>query len=222
MAISAATRAVAPSRMSRKKIAVVIAFVAMTAFVVFGKNQGITNPASPVAQHFAPAKAILIPHAIFAALALVLGLFQFSNSLRARYARVHRSLGYVYTVAAVIGAPTGILVAIKIGPPELILASVVQSFGWLFTLGIAFYCIKTGNIAEHRRWMIRSYPFAAVFSVARLFVPLGIKLWGNPNGITPIVWTTIALAGFLPSVYLEWPKLKARKNTNRTLAIAGD
>jgi len=199
-----------------------VGFIALTVFVVSAKNGQVLNPASPIAQHFAPAKAILIPHAIFASLALILGIFQFSNRLRARYLRVHRAFGYIYTVAAVIGAPTGILVAAKIGPPELLLASAMQTFGWLSTLGIALYCIKTGNIAEHRRWMIRSYPFAAVFSIARLFVPLGIKLWGEPNGIIPVVWTTIALAGFLPSVFLEWPKIVARKSNRTPIALAGD
>jgi uncharacterized membrane protein YozB (DUF420 family) len=221
MSTSAASRAVAPSR-SPKKIVFAAAFVLMTLFVVLAKNNRIMDPTSPIAQHFAPAKAFLIPHAIFAGLALVLGIFQFSNRLRAGYIRVHRTFGYVYAVAAVIGGPTGILVALKLGPPELFLAAFVQTFGWLFTLGIALYCVRNGNIAEHRRWMIRSYPFAAVFSVARLFVPLGIKVWGEPSGIIPVVWTTIALAGFLPSVYLEWSKIKVRKSTNQPFAIAGD
>jgi uncharacterized membrane protein YozB (DUF420 family) len=221
MSTSAASRAVAPSR-SPKKIVFAAAFVLMTLFVVLAKNNRIMDPTSPIAQHFAPAKAFLIPHAIFAGLALVLGIFQFSNRLRARYIRVHRTFGYVYAVAAVIGGPTGILVALKLGPPELFLAAFVQTFGWLFTLGIALYCVRNGNIAEHRRWMIRSYPFAAVFSVARLFVPLGIKIWGEPTGIIAVVWTTIALAGFLPSVYLEWSKIKVRKSTNQPFAIAGD
>ncbi len=221
MATSAATRSVAPSR-SYKNLVIGVLFILMTVFVVVAKNNRVFDPTSPIAQHFAPAKAILIPHAIFAGLALVLGIFQFSNRLRARYVKVHRTFGYIYTVAAVIGAPTGVLVAFKIGPPELLLASMVQTFGWLFTLGIALYCIKTGNVAEHRRWMIRSYPFAAVFSVARLFVPLGIKVWGDPTGITAVVWTTIALAGFLPSVYLEWSKIKGRKDSRGKLALAGD
>jgi uncharacterized membrane protein YozB (DUF420 family) len=221
MSTSAASRAVAPSR-SPKKIVFAAAFVLMTLFVVLAKNNRIMDPTSPIAQHFAPAKAFLIPHAIFAGLALVLGIFQFSNRLRARYIRVHRTFGYVYAVAAVIGGPTGILVALKLGPPELFLAAFVQTFGWLFTLGIALYCVRNGNIAEHRRWMIRSYPFAAVFSVARLFVPLGIKIWGEPTGIIAVVWTTIALAGFLPSVYLEWSKIKVRKSTSQPFAIAGD
>ena len=221
MATTAARRS-AVSTGSRGKVFLFSAFVLITIFVVVAKNGRIMDPTSPIAHHFAPARLYLIPHAIFATIALTLGIFQFSNRLRARYLPAHRALGYIYTVCAVISAPTGILVAMTIGPPELLMASVTQSFGWLFTLGIALYCVKTGNIAEHRRWMIRSYPFAAVFSIARLFVPLGIKVWGEPLGIVQVVWTTIAMAAFLPSVFLEWPKIAAKRRGNSQMAIAGD
>jgi len=212
MSSTAAVRTVAPSR-SNKKLWMFLGFAALTIFVVFGKNHEITNPGSPIAQHFAPAKAVLIPHAIFGAVALVLGIFQFSNRLRARYLKVHRAFGYIYTVCAVIAAPTGILVSVTLGPPELIMASVAQSIGWVTTLGIALYCVRTGNIAEHRRWMIRSYPFAAVFSVARLLVPIGMKIWGDQAGLVQAVWFSIAMAAFLPSVFLDLPRIKARSGS---------
>jgi uncharacterized membrane protein len=221
MASTATGRATAPG--SRAKVAWAIAFVLMTIFVVNGKNQGFFDPKSPIAQHFAPAMAILIPHAIFAGIALILGIFQFSNRLRAKYLKVHRTLGYIYVVCAVIGGPTGILVSIKIGPPDLVMAAITQTVGWLTTLGIALYFVRAGNIAEHRRWMIRSYPFAAVFSVARLFVPIGMKLAGDHAGLVQAVWFSIAMAAFLPNIYLEWPKIvAAKRRVNTPIAMAGD
>jgi hypothetical protein len=105
MASTAIGRATTPKG-SRAKVAWTIAFVLMTIFVVYGKNQGFFDPKSPVAQHFAPAMAILIPHAIFAGIALILGIFQFSNRLRARYLKVHRAFGYIYAVCALVGGPT--------------------------------------------------------------------------------------------------------------------
>jgi uncharacterized membrane protein len=219
MASTAIGRAAGPSG-SRAKVAWAIAFVVMTIFVTYGKNQGFFDSKSPVAQHFAPAMAILIPHAFFAGIALFLGIFQFSNRLRAKHLKVHRALGYIYTVCAVIGGPTGILMSIKLGPPDLVMASITQTVGWLTTLGIALYFVRTGNIAEHRRWMIRSYPFAAVFSVARLFVPIGMKLAGNHAGLVQAVWFTIAMAAFLPTLYLEWPKIVAQKPKPRSVAAA--
>ena len=62
-----------------------------------------------------------------------------------------------------------------------------------------------GNIAEHRRWMIRGYPFAAVFTFARMVIGIpAVQRLGWP-GIESVVWTGIALAAFFPTVALEWP-----------------
>jgi hypothetical protein len=30
----------------------------------------------------------------------------------------------------------------------------MHSFGWLVTTAIALYCVRTGNLIQHRRWMI--------------------------------------------------------------------
>lgn len=209
-----AQRAVPRSRM---KVASFLAFAIATVFVIYAKNSQIFDPSSPIAQHFAPARLFLIPHAIFASIALALGILQFSNRLRARYLDVHKKLGYIYVVSVLIGGPTGILIAWTIGPKELFMASVVQSFGWIVTTAIALYCVRTGNIAQHRRWMIRSYPFGAVFTIARLFVPLGLKL-GGTAGLVQVVWTTIALAAFLPSLLLELQQITVRKPKARTVA----
>src|SRR5512133_2007734 len=91
--------------------------------------------------------------------------FQFSNRLRARYLEVHRVLGYVYVTSVFISAPFAVVVALKIPKSfSLVAANCMQSFGWLVTTAIALYCVRTGNLIQHRRWMIRSYPFVMVFT----------------------------------------------------------
>lgn len=101
-----------------------------------------------------------------------MGAFQFSNRLRARYLRLHRALGYAYVTCVMVGASVAIPLAAKISTPSLVAASAVQAFGWMSCTGIALYCIRTGNIQQHRRWMMRGYPFAMVFTVARVFIPI--------------------------------------------------
>jgi hypothetical protein len=64
--------------------------------------------------------------------------------------------------------------------------------------------VRRGNIMQHRRWMMRSYPFAIVFTVARLIIPIPPILKMGLPGIEMVVWTTIALAGFLPNIFLDW------------------
>src|SRR5690242_15447482 len=108
--------AVAPAAAPRSKAKLVsfIVFFAVTVFVVYGKNREIFNPGSQIAQHFAPAKWYLAAHGVFGALALVLGAFQFSNRLRARYLKVHRTLGYVYVASVFLAGPLAIPVAMRI------------------------------------------------------------------------------------------------------------
>jgi uncharacterized membrane protein len=207
--MSAATaRAAAPR--SQAKLVFFLVFFAVTIFVTFMKNREILNPASPVAQHFEPAKWFLAAHGFFAALALVLGAFQFSNRLRARFLPLHRFLGYVYVVSVFVGAPMAIPVAARVDTPSLVAASVVQTLGWMLTTAIALYCIRTGNVVQHRRWMIRGYPFAMVFTVARIIIPIPPILRTGFTGIEIVVWTAIALAAFLPNIFLEWRSIAPR------------
>jgi uncharacterized membrane protein len=195
---------------SQAKLVFFVVFGLLTVFVTYMKNARILDPGSDIAQHFAPVKWYLVPHAFFGALAMLLGAFQFSNRLRARYLKVHRTLGYVYIVSAFISGPLGIPVAKRIDSLSLAAASGVQAFGWMVTAAIALYCIRHGNVTQHRRWMIRSYPFAMVFTVARIIVPIPPILRLGLPGIEAVVWTTIALAAFLPSIFLDWRAIAAR------------
>jgi hypothetical protein len=88
--------------------------------------------------------------------------------------------------------------------PSLVAASSMQSFGWMSTTAIALYCVRHGNITQHRRWMIRSYPFAMVFTVSRMIIPIPSVLRLGVVGIETVVWTVIALAAILPNIFLDW------------------
>ena len=203
-----------PARASRSqgKLIAFAVFFAVTIFVTFMKNRQILDPGSQIAQHFAPVKGYLMVHAFCGSLAMLLGAFQFSNRLRARYLKIHRALGYIYVGSVFLAGPFAIPVAMRVDTLSLVAASAVQSFGWMVCTGIALACVRRGNIAQHRRWMIRGYPFAMVFTVARIVIPIPPILRLGFPGIEAVVWTTIALAAFLPSIFLDWrtmfPKVK--------------
>jgi uncharacterized membrane protein len=203
--------AVAPSLRFRSKTKIVSAvlFGLLTVFVIYMKNARVFDPTSEIAQHFAPVKWLLVAHGFFGVLALLLGGFQFSNRLRAKYLKVHRTLGYTYVASVFLSAPLAIPIAKRIDSLSLVAASGVQSFGWMLTTAIALYCVLHGNVAQHRRWMIRSYPFAMVFTVARVLVSIPPIFRLGSVGIEMVVWSTIALAAFLPNVFLDWPVICA-------------
>ena len=121
--------------------------------------------------------------------------FQFSNHLRAHYRRLHRILGYLYVTSVFIAAPFAVLVSLRISRTFTAIAgNTMQSFGWAVTTAIALYCIRKRNVIQHRQWMIRSYPFAMVFTVNRtvqVFVPF--TRGGHP-GADALLWSSVFLA----------------------------
>lgn len=182
-----------------------IAFIAlglMTVFVVSQRDIQLLNAHSPLRQHYAGAGWLVAIHGTFGALALLIGPFQFWTWLRQTYPKIHRTMGRLYILGAFIAAPIAIPVSIMVDPPELLMASIFQSAAWLFTTATALYYIRTRRFIQHREWMIRSYPFAVVFVFARVFLVLPpIEKFGVV-GLDSVVWTCIALAGFLPSVLI--------------------
>jgi len=194
---------------SQSKLVFFVIFCSLTVFVTYMKNARVFDPTSEIAQHFAPVRWYLVPHAFFGVLAMVLGVFQFSNRLRARYLKIHRTLGYVYVLSVFIAAPLAVPMTMRFGP-SLVAASSMQSFGWMLTTAIALYCVRHGNVTQHRRWMIRSYPFAMVFTVSRMIIPIPAVLRLGVTGIETVVWTVIALAAILPNVFLDWRAIVPR------------
>ncbi len=196
---------------SQSKLLFFLFFFALTIYAAYVKNARILDPTSPIARHFAPAKWYVVVHGFFGAIAMVVAAFQFSNRLRARYLRVHRVLGYVYVTSVFIAAPLASIVALKIPKTLPVIAgNWTQSFAWCATTAMALYCIRTGNVVQHRRWMIRSYPFAMAFTVPRAILAFFPSLAVVPGILDTMVFTSVALGAFLPSLYLDWPAGRSR------------
>ena len=205
---------------SQTKLTFFIVFGLLTVFVTYMKNRGFLDPTSEMGQHYEPALGFLLVHGFFGALALLLGAFQLSNRFRARYLGVHRVLGYIYIASVFISVPFAIVVAIKIDSPSLVAASATQSFGWVASTLIALYCVRNGNIIQHRRWMIQGYFFAMVFTVVRLIIPIPPIAALGMTGVEIVVWSTIVLAAFLPTILLDWRTITRRPAIKQTMATA--
>jgi hypothetical protein len=59
--------------------------------------------------------------------------------------------------------------------------------------------------------MIRGYAFAAVFVVVRVIVAIPAIERMGVLGIATVVWSVIAVAGFLPSFVIAWQALAATR-----------
>ncbi|HKS66301.1 MAG TPA: DUF2306 domain-containing protein [Candidatus Acidoferrales bacterium] len=180
----------------------------------------LLDAGSPLRERYAPIWWLMWLHGVPGALALLLGVFQFSARLRQRHLTWHRLMGRIYVVSVFIAAPVAVIVSFKLPVPTLALASIIQAGGWLLTTGTALYCVRTGQIQQHREWMIRSYPFAMVFVVVRFVTAIPAVAAAGMLGLATTVWSTIAVACFLPSFLIEWQKLAAGRRVLKARAAA--
>jgi uncharacterized membrane protein len=208
-----ATTTLPPAVTSRSQVKLVffVAFFALTLFAIYDKDARVFDPTSAIARHFAPVKWYVIVHGFFGAIAMAVASFQFSNRLRARYLPVHRALGYLYVISVCAATPLAILVAMKLSlSPSQFVANCVNSLGWTVTTLTALYCVRSGNIVQHRRWMIRSYPWAMTFTFNRLLNVLLPSTRVGHAGFEAKLWVSAVLAAFLPNIFLEWHAIFAR------------
>ncbi|MFC0774821.1 DUF2306 domain-containing protein [Terrimonas alba] len=117
-------------------------------------------------------------HIIFGGLALLVGWTQFSARLRTKNLKVHRQVGKVYVVSALISAMAGIYIALY-ATGGLIPSVGFMSLGivWFYTTLRAYMEIKKGSVDEHQKMMIYSY--AACFSAVtlRIYLPILTSLF---------------------------------------------
>jgi uncharacterized membrane protein len=179
--------------------------------VLHTRDLALLDSASPLRQRYANIPWLMLAHGVFGALALILGVFQFSSRLRSRYLAVHRLFGRIYIGSTFIAAPVAVVVSIILGDGSLVMASIVQAGGWILCTAIALYCVRHGNIQQHRQWMMRGYPFAMVFVVVRAVLAIPAVARMGEVGLVSTVWTVIALAGFVPSVVIAWQTTFPRK-----------
>jgi uncharacterized membrane protein len=215
-----ATRSLSVSRrpFSLSKYALFAVFGVLVVIVWITRDRLLLDPNSLLRQRYAPLPMLMFLHGIPGTLALFLGIFQFSSRLRQRYLQVHKLIGWIYVGSVAIAAPAAVVVAIRLPVPTLLPASIIQATGWILATGTAIYCVLNGKIQHHREWMMRSYPFAMVFVFVRAILAIPAISALGVNGLIPVVWSVIAVAGVLPSFVIEWQHLAANRRTERLRA----
>ncbi len=188
-----------------------VVFGLMTVFVLLTRDRTLLDSHSFMRQRYAAIPWLMFAHGISGALALLLGLFQFSSRLRQRHLQLHRVLGRIYVGCVAISAPVAVAVALSLPIMTLAMASTIQAVGWVATTATALYCVRTGKIQQHREWMMRSYPFAMVFVVVRVILAIPAIARMGEVGLATVVWSVIATACFLPSFVIAWQALAASR-----------
>ena len=139
---------------------------------------GLTFPFAPEANPDFHRRLMTLPwyayaHFLGGGTALLVGGFQFSARLRRRRPGLHRWLGRTSLTACLIGGVGGLgLSVISFGGPPTHVGFMLLAVLWLYSGARAFAAIRGGDVAAHRRWMIRS--FALTFAAVTLRVELAL------------------------------------------------
>lgn len=101
-------------------------------------------------------------HVFSAIFVLLAGYTQFSNSIRIKFPKLHRRLGWLYVVVTLLFAgPSGFIIAIYAnGGLSSQIAFCLLAFLWMLFTAIALFKIIKKQVSSHKAWMIRSFALA--------------------------------------------------------------
>ncbi|MGI9547816.1 MAG: DUF2306 domain-containing protein [Flavobacteriaceae bacterium] len=118
-------------------------------------------------------------HIFLGGLALLTGFSQFFPALRKKKLGLHRTLGKIYIIAAILSGTSGLAIAyFATGGLIPALGFGMLAILWLYTTVNAYTSIRAMNIQSHQRWMIRSYALCFAAVTLRIYLPSFIALGG--------------------------------------------
>ncbi|MDI1462730.1 DUF2306 domain-containing protein [Catellatospora sp. KI3] len=159
----------------------------------------------------------LYAHIVGAALALLLSPLQFAARLRARAPRLHRVTGRIVFGSIMLGGVSGLVLAPFNG------AGLVGLFGfgglavvWLWYAVTALRAIRRGDVAAHRRWMVRTFAVTYAAVMLRLWLPVLIVAQIALTGVDGQVafdraYLVVPFLAWVPNLIVaEWWLRRAR------------
>jgi uncharacterized membrane protein len=130
-------------------------------------------------------------HVFASMVALLLGPFQFAAGLRARRPALHRWMGRAYLGVGVgLGGVSGFVLAqYAYGGAGARWGFGLLALAWLSTGALALRAVLRGEIAAHRRWMLRNFALSLAAVTLRIYVPSSM-LAGAPfeTAYAAIAW----------------------------------
>lgn len=140
-------------------------------------------------------------HIVGASIALALVPFQFWAHLRMRRLTLHRWLGRFYAVAILFGGISGVWLAMTTQTGPVAGAGfALLGLIWLYVTGNAVRLALAGDIAAHRRWMIRSAALTLAAVTLRIYLPILAATLGFETGYTLVAW----LCWVPNAIFAEW------------------
>lgn len=149
-------------------------------------------------------RAVFYIHITFAGIALLIGPLQFSKRLRSRAINVHRWIGRTYISSVAIGSVAAFIMSLVSS------VALLGFFGfgslavlWAWTTFRGYRAARSGDIASHRAWMVRSFALTYAAVMLRVWFILFLVLLSvlAKNVLTA---EQIAAYAYAPVPFLCW------------------
>lgn len=123
-------------------------------------------------------RGVIYTHVFASAVALLLGPIQFSVRLRTARPGLHRWLGRTYLgLGVLVGGVAGFVLAFHaFGGRVSQLGFGCLALAWLYSGARAYLAIRTGDVALHRRWMVRNFALTFAAVTLRLWLPASVAV----------------------------------------------
>ena len=152
-------------------------------------------------------------HILSGILFVLFAPFQFNTRLRTKHLSVHRWMGRVLVLCALVAGLYGLISAVVL-PVFGGLASETASWFYgllfLFSLFRAFWCIRGKQIALHREWMIRTFALALGVGTQRvlIFIFLMSSGYSFEQVFGPTLWLGFSINLLVAEIWINLSRTK--------------
>lgn len=150
----------------------------------------------------------LIAHLCFATPLLLLPIIQFSPRVRAGWPVLHRRLGWLYLVCAILAASLAIYLGITFDSLGRRVPVTLFAVAWLFFAIAALMCARRRMFVAHEHFIIRTYTMALAFVFVRVMGAAEDTLFGflpsaELRGVTR-EWLCFVLPLLAVEAWITW------------------
>lgn len=177
------------------------AIVAVSAFFLIDSALPYLSWSERAYGGFWPRAPWLLAHVIGGSIALLFGPWQFWTALAKPSRSLHRRTGRFYLGGVLLAGASALYLGLHTAPAAFGAALLGLDSAWLTCTMMGWLAVRSGRIARHREWMIRSYVLTLAFVSFRLWLLLAMRLdLGDPA----VVVTTVGWASWvLPLLAVE-------------------
>lgn len=133
---------------------------------------------------------------------LVGGAVQFSAKIRASRPKLHRTLGRIAGVGAILGGLSGVwmtLLHLEISTPLLLAGRLLFGSAMAVFAILAIRAAMLRQFVDHRAWIIRAYAIAFNAATFPIFYLPAVLILGEPS---PLIDDTFQVAGWMVNLFI--------------------